>query len=588
MSETGKYNPELQAKIRKSVDGPIDSGRHDENETKKDEEYDSLDYEGKVKSLENELMKEWQTLRNIKVEKVQKYKLQDKNGEDVSVEDIADLAFDDDYNIDSNFLDSFDIKKEEDVYDHPSLEEVFEMGISDETQDVDENGNWYYVHKPEDFEACFDKDGIFIIENLEKIFRREAEYRAKQEKSKLSLGKIFISTIINKPGAGHIERGSGEGIKKETYKRNAEFKRILEAKMLAYHDVEMTDKSKMSREDREIYDNMVRTSFDGHYKGYVIPSLGLSFTISDLEGVGTYVINAMPDVSNIQEVSEFFADTSKYPRRLITWEKEKGVEMWKKKIEEFLVGIENDFELFSTKKNVERKDWTLLSLQEDLRILGVKSSEMYDSMRSSNGWPAVETLRKKNWLGEGSKGWDVLLDREETKKEWTLLELKKALLAEKVMSSSDYNSMRSSNGWPSIETLKRKGWLLGEGLEAWDVFLGRERKKELTFLELQEAVLAKKIISSTDYEDNCSSNGWPSVETLRRRNWLPKGSKAWDVFLGRERLTFEELRSSVREAKIKSSSDYSNECSSNGWPSVRTLKNMEGWTGWDDFLGRKK
>ena len=113
MSETGKYNPELQAKIRKSVDGPIDSGRHDENETKKDEEYDSLDYEGKVKSLENELMKEWQTLRNIKVEKVQKYKLQDKNGEDVSVEDIADLAFDDDYNIDSNFLDSFDIKKEE-------------------------------------------------------------------------------------------------------------------------------------------------------------------------------------------------------------------------------------------------------------------------------------------------------------------------------------------------------------------------------------------------------------------------------------------------------------------------------------------
>ena len=299
MSETGKYNPELQAGIRKSVDGPVDLGRSDEGELEKDREYSSQELEKRTESWYDFLQNEWDR------------KLELLNGTDFSLrKELLDMNLD--YTEGNN-------KEDKEFKNEVSNKIAQAIEIS---KDWEENVN----------------EGALL-----ELFVYVAEYRAKQEKSKLSLGKIFISTIINKPGAGHIERGSGEGIKKETYKRNAEFKRILEDKMLAYYKVEITDKSEMSKEDREIYDNMVRTSFDGHYRGYVIPSLGLSFTVSDLEGVGTYVINDMPDVSNIQDVSEFFSDTSKYPRRLIKWDKEKGMENWQENIEYVLDNSEQFF-----------------------------------------------------------------------------------------------------------------------------------------------------------------------------------------------------------------------------------------------------
>ncbi|EKD44700.1 MAG: hypothetical protein ACD_71C00038G0002, partial [uncultured bacterium (gcode 4)] len=299
MSETGKYNPELQAGIRKSVDGPVDLGRSDEGELEKDREYSSQELEKRTESWYDFLQNEWDR------------KLELLNGTDFSLrKELLDMNLD--YTEGNN-------KEDKEFKNEVSNKIAQAIEIS---KDWEENVN----------------EGALL-----ELFVYVAEYRAKQEKSKLSLGKIFVTTIINKPGVGHIERGSGEGFKKETYKRNAEFKRILEDKMLAYYKVEITDKSEMSKEDREIYDNMVRTSFDGHYRGYVIPSLGLSFTVSDLEGVGTYVINDMPDVSNIQDVSEFFSDTSKYPRRLIKWDKEKGMENWQENIEYVLDNSEQFF-----------------------------------------------------------------------------------------------------------------------------------------------------------------------------------------------------------------------------------------------------
>src|SRR3989339_270143 len=59
MSETGKYNPELQAGIRKSVDGPVDLGRSDEGELEKDREYSSQELEKRTESWYDFLQNEW-------------------------------------------------------------------------------------------------------------------------------------------------------------------------------------------------------------------------------------------------------------------------------------------------------------------------------------------------------------------------------------------------------------------------------------------------------------------------------------------------------------------------------------------------
>ncbi|MDD2656801.1 MAG: hypothetical protein PHQ18_04540 [Patescibacteria group bacterium] len=578
MPERQGYNPELQAEIRKSVDGPVDLGRSDEGELEKDNNYENLDFEVRVKDWENNLMSEFLQLLDTLVEPDVKTKIVDKDGKEWTLEDMSGLV-DDDGGIE--LMDEFRIEENIKVDNVGLITEVF--GLMNLTKRVGLNYNEFVK-----------EDGSINLSKVKELFRERAKYIVEMERKKLRLGKIFVSTIINKSGVGHIERGSGEGFKKETYERNAEFKRILEDKMLAYYKVEITDRSEMSKEDREIYDNMVRTSFDGHYKGYVIPSIGLSFTVSDLEGVGTYVINAIPEkMENVDEVSTFFKDTSKYPRRLIKWDKEGDMEEWVKKIEEFLIGIENDFELSSTKKNVGRKDWTLLSLQEDLRILGVKTSDDYHKMRSKNSWLAVETLRSRGWLGEGEEGWDEFLGREPKKKWKTKEELQKTVQAMEVKTSDDYDKMRSKNGWLAVETLRSRGWL-GEGEEGWDEFLGREPKKKWkTKEESQKAVQEAGVTSSGDYDKMRKSNGWLSAQSLKNRGWLGEGEEGWDEFLGRERMTLEKLQEAMLLRSIKSSDDYDKQRISNGWPIIDTLK-RRGWLvgdgkeAWDDFLGRER
>ncbi|EKD44699.1 MAG: hypothetical protein ACD_71C00038G0001 [uncultured bacterium (gcode 4)] len=292
MLERQGYNPELQAEIRKSVDGPVDLGHHNEVLSGEDKEYETKDLDIREQYWYDFLQNEWDR------------KLELLGGTDYSLrKELLDMNL---YHTYGDNNEDLEFKKE--VYDKIA----------------------HAVKISKDWEETVDETALFDL------FVFVAEYRAKQEEKELRLGTIYISTIINKPGDGHIEIGNGEGIEKETFLRIEEFESILKKRGIAYHDVEMTDKSQMSQEDRKIFENMVRTSFDGHYKGYIIPSLGISFKISDLEGVGTYAINAIPDVNDVEEVSKFFSDTSKYPRKLIRWDKEKGMEEWVKKIEDFL------------------------------------------------------------------------------------------------------------------------------------------------------------------------------------------------------------------------------------------------------------
>ena len=164
------------------------------------------------------------------------------------------------------------------------------------------------------------------------------------------------------------------------------------------------------------------------------------------------------------------------------------------------------------------------------------------------------------------------------REEFDFGKLKTEVQAVSITSSRGYVDISSEKGWPATKTLRKNPEWKG-----WDDFLGREIKKNLLFEELRTEVLAAGIKSSYGYQNISSEKGWPSFGFLiKNPEW-----KSLDDFFGREKLDFEKLKAEVRAVDVKSSKEYAGLCSEKGWPVTSTLLKKPEWKGWDDFLGRE-
>ncbi len=190
----------------------------------------------------------------------------------------------------------------------------------------------------------------------------------------------------------------------------------------------------------------------------------------------------------------------------------------------------------------------------------------------------------------------------EGKKEWTLETLQADVRAKGIKFSSEYSQNAYKNGWPNppVLTLIPGFPRNPDGSKNWDAFLGREKRPVWTFETLQADVKAKGIKTAREYAEKGLENKWPTVKTLTSMSKFPKnpdGSNDWDTYLGREKKkvwTFETLQEDVRKKKIKSSEDYNINAAKNNWPNFTTLTSMpefpkkDGSNNWGAFLYYRK
>jgi len=162
------------------------------------------------------------------------------------------------------------------------------------------------------------------------------------------------------------------------------------------------------------------------------------------------------------------------------------------------------------------------------------------------------------------------------KEQWALKDIQSAVQAKQIKSSSDYQNQSSTNNWPYFATLTNMPEFPKnpDGSNDWNTFLGIEK---VTFKDIQSAVQAKQIKSSGDYANQYSINKWPAIITLTNMSEFPKnpdGSNDWNTFLGIEKVTFKDIQSAVQLEQIQSSTVYKNQSSIHKWPDSTTLTSM--------------
>lgn len=108
-------------------------------------------------------------------------------------------------------------------------------------------------------------------------------------------------------------------------------------------------------------------------------------------------------------------------------------------------------------------------------------------------------------------------------------------------------------------------------------------KEKVSFEEMKSIVREAGIQTSKEYTLKYSELGLPSSGTLINRSYWTD----WDDFLGREKLSFEDMKNIARKAGIKSSDQYALKYKDLRLPAPLTLSNRTEWLGWDDFLGRE-
>jgi superfamily II DNA or RNA helicase len=241
---------------------------------------------------------------------------------------------------------------------------------------------------------------------------------------------------------------------------------------------------------------------------------------------------------------------------------------------------------------------TLEDIQIQVRAEGIKSSGDYANKSSENGWPSIRYLTNMPGFPkklDGTNDWDAFLEQTRT-----LEDIQIQVRAEGIKSSVDYKNKSSENGWPVVKTLtSMQGFPKNlDGTNDWDTFLDVENLEKQRLLQVQIEVRAKGIKSSSDYGKKYSENGWPGPGYLITMPGFPKtldGSSDWDTFLERQTRTLEDIENQVRAEGIMSSRDYQNKYSENGWPGPKTLtsmqgfpKNLDGTNDWDTFLGKNK
>ena len=193
--------------------------------------------------------------------------------------------------------------------------------------------------------------------------------------------------------------------------------------------------------------------------------------------------------------------------------------------------------------------------------------------KNHKGWPSNPNATYKNRWGS----WKGLFGQE--KVEFIPYDqLKKEVGDRDIKNSNHYHiEYKNHKGWPSSPDLTYKGqW------SSWEEFLGKEKKKFITYSQLQEEIRAAKIESRKQYLDEYKKRkNWPSNPNATYKDqW-----HGWEEFLGIGFIPYNKLQGETRRAKIRSQKHYHSEYKNHkGWPSNPNMTYKSNWPGWQAFL----
>jgi hypothetical protein len=144
----------------------------------------------------------------------------------------------------------------------------------------------------------------------------------------------------------------------------------------------------------------------------------------------------------------------------------------------------------------------------------------------------------------------------------------------------DYLSQHSLHeGWPSdpYDYYEKRGWV------SWYHLFGRVF---LTLAQLREATEEAGVSKIREYTKSSKlQEGWPANPDLFYKDeWV-----SWVDLFGKEHLTLDQLKESVKKAEVDSEVDYREiHCKLHKtWPSNPATLYKE-WVGWPDLFGREK
>lgn len=217
---------------------------------------------------------------------------------------------------------------------------------------------------------------------------------------------------------------------------------------------------------------------------------------------------------------------------------------------------------------------SFVELRQEVREAKVEKKEYYERVRKSHpGWPADPAKKYHDqW-----PGWKEFLGTEFL----SLDVLQTEVRAAGITGIIHYGKVRKSHiGWPAMPSQ-----FYGRQWPGWDTLLGREQKF-LSFVELQEDVHKAGIKDSVHYHDVYKNHPrWAgSPHQVYADQW-----PGWREFLGTEFISFENLRDEVRKERIDDSGQYAVARSRHpSWPSRPDKSYPYKWSGWPEFLGKKK
>ncbi len=253
------------------------------------------------------------------------------------------------------------------------------------------------------------------------------------------------------------------------------------------------------------------------------------------------------------------------------------------------------------KKVFTGESWTYEDLHKDiLTKLKNPSKDKYESAREKYNWPTLPTLIAMEGFPkiEEKNDWDTFYER----KNFTIDELKSEVAEKGVTNQKGYLDNMEKYGWPlfyKVEGFPR----YKEGPGNWYAFFNNN--ENVTLDKMKSEMLTYNIKSHLDYDRLSEEHNWPPLAVLRNMPDFPKtqqGKNDWDAFYGiakkvapetlfvtKEGISYEKLKSEVQHLGIKTISSYIKAAANRGWPSLDELGELEEvkkMKSWNEFFGR--
>ncbi len=249
----------------------------------------------------------------------------------------------------------------------------------------------------------------------------------------------------------------------------------------------------------------------------------------------------------------------------------------------------------------ERSDRFLsyVDLQAQVKAAGITDNKGYSAVYKNHpGWPSNPNhIYKNQW-----KGWSEFFGKE-VAEFLTLSKLQDEVRAAGITDNKGYSAVYKNHpGWPSNPPV-----LYEDVWQGWKEFFGT-KIEFLKFDAFKKQVREAKITTPMHYIEVYKNHpGWPSTPKRTYGDSWP----GWAALLGEftpstavstietsvesknathERpASFKEFRRQLREAKIRSISQYEEVYRDHpGWPASPHIEYGEQWPGWKEFFKKKK